>query len=331
MKVLVTGASGFVGSHICERLHNLGHEVYAQIRNRNKFDFFRIPGKCIPGILHYEEEHPWIKNLPQDLDVVVHTAGIIHAFNTEDFSNINAASTRQLIEDLKKRYSQLTFLLISSLAAVGPSDNLLPRKEEHLPRPVSAYGRSKLAAEEWLNQLSPNEWKNFILRPPVILGPRDPGMFKFFSMTKKGIVPMPGLASKEKNYSYICVYDLVEIVRKILERPDLENQTFFASYPQSINLKELLSHIAKQIGCSPPIILGLPHLPVKIAAHTLAKINCFYPLNIRLTPDRYLELIPSAWTCSSEKSQKLLGLEYHWNVHDTIEVTLEDYQKRGLL
>src|SRR6218665_984370 len=117
MKVLITGASGFVGSHLCERLLKDGHEVYALVRTPKKLtDLISTNDHLhlIKGDLD-QEEMAWIKDLPADLDVCVHTAGIVHSYLPQEFFRVNTVATEQLINALKKRYGshEVHFVLIS--------------------------------------------------------------------------------------------------------------------------------------------------------------------------------------------------------------------------
>ena len=331
MKILVTGASGFVGSHLCERLDQLGHEVYAQVRELAKLKFFKVPGTPVVGKLFYDRKHDWIDELPEDISAVIHVAGLVHSFDNENFFLTNALATERIVQDLSQKYDRLKFILISSLAAVGPSENSLLRREEHNPQPISAYGQSKLEAEKLLFQTAPTQWSKIIVRPPIIFGPRDEAGLEIFRLVQKGIVPVIGAGAKNKEYSYICIYDLVEVVHKILNHPFEKNETFFVSYPKTATFEKIIDVVAHKMDVRKPFLIPLPSGPMKLLANLLKKIHRVRPLNIRLTPDKYRELAASAWTCSSEKSQSVLGVEYHWNLEETIEATLQDYRKRGKL
>ncbi len=143
MKVLVTGSTGFVGTHLCERLHSEGHEVYALVRNEKKAKAFNVPGTLILGTLEHDQNHSWVEKLPDDLDAVIHTAGIVHHFDKEIFEKVNTKATSQLLDDLIGRYSKLKLVFISSLAACGPSYDKKEITEERALTPPSLYGNSK--------------------------------------------------------------------------------------------------------------------------------------------------------------------------------------------
>jgi nucleoside-diphosphate-sugar epimerase len=330
MKILVTGASGFVGSHLCERLEQKGHQVFALARNLEKLKHFAVPGIVVQGELHWERRHTWLQELPDDLDAVIHTAGVVHSFSDEEFLNTNARATELLITDLAEKYSELKFVLISSLAASGPTENGIDRHEEHRPRPTSAYGRSKLLAEEVLFKRAPQRWTKTIIRPPMVIGPRDPAILDIVKMVNKGIAIAPGMNGMKKIYSYVCVFDLVEVIVRAVESTTISG-TFFASHEQKITMKELIKTIQKKLGRKRTLRLKVPFPLIKMAAHSLAAVAKVRPMTARLTPDKLHELEPISWTCTSGRSRQELGAQYNWSLEDTVEATLEDYRERGWL
>ena len=217
------------------------------------------------------------------------------------------------------------------MAAVGPSENSLERKEEHRPRPICAYGGSKLKAEKLFFQTAPQGWNKIVIRPPIVFGPRDEGFLEIFRFVKKGIVPMVGFGSKRKKYSYVCIYDLIEVIHNLLNYSSAQEEVFFVSYPKPATFEEIVNVMASRMGVAKPFMVPLPSGLMNLTAHLLRRVHRYYPLDVRLTPDKCKELSAPEWTCSSEKSQEVPRVEYNWNLEETIEVTLQDYEKRGKL
>ena len=153
MKILVTGANGFVGTHLCHKLLSHGHTVYALVRTPDKMTLTHSDLILIQGDLNLSALS-WTGKLPDDLDACIHTAGIVHSYIHDEFTQVNVQGTRYLVDSLKIRYSKnLKFILISSLAAAGPV-NFGERKDEtQIDFPVSQYGRSKKQAEDVLKEL----------------------------------------------------------------------------------------------------------------------------------------------------------------------------------
>ncbi|GAB4014429.1 MAG: NAD(P)-dependent oxidoreductase [Bdellovibrio sp.] len=328
MKIFVTGATGFVGSHLCERLESDGHEVFALVRNPHKLQNLKFEGKIVQGDLNLDSTWTWIDYLPRDLDAVIHTAGIVHSFSEDHFFDVNSKATQKLIKELSKKFNRIKFTLISSLAASGPTEPGQLKKEEDLPLPTSLYGKSKLEAEAHLIDLAPLGWKNIIIRPPMVIGPRDPAMLDFFKMVQSRFVILPGLDGSKKQYSFICVFDLVEAIAQATLNSSIENEVFFVSYPQVITGSDLVQEIEKALR-KKSLLLNLPFPLISSAAKFLKILNHSFGLDARLTPDKLNELKPQAWVCSGEKCQKILGIEYKWDFQKTIHTTARDYIERG--
>lgn len=203
MKVFITGATGFVGGHLVESLTNEGIENIGLARSLDKWNSFDLPGSPLLGDLNPDSIDNWIKKLPADLTHVVHTAGIVHSFNKDQFFKVNTQGTKTLFKKLKERYPKLHFVFISSLAAVGPSSNGLPHHELSELKPTSQYGRSKKEAEDYLKLNLPSEWSLTIIRPPMVIGPRDPAVLDIFKMVKSRLVLETGLKGRKKQYSFV--------------------------------------------------------------------------------------------------------------------------------
>lgn len=326
MKILITGANGFVGSHLTEKLISEGHSVYTLVRSPKKFTVSEHPRlTVIQGDLDQEKLY-WADSLPNDLDTVIHTAGIVHTYSPDEFYRVNSSGTENLVHNLKNKYNSLHFILISSLAASGPSLGNSSRNEEDMDFPISVYGRSKKKAEEILSQLAPKEWKLSVIRPPMVIGPRDPAILDIFKMVQGGVIILPGSNSKTKLYSFVCVFDLVDTITMMTNLK--KTGIFFSSNPEIISFNQLILEIKKQLKKKWIFFLPLPLLLVRMLAMVLNFIHKFFPHNLRLTPDKYHELAATNWTCSGSKSESELGQVYHYNLERTISVTLKDYKSR---
>ncbi len=327
MNILVTGANGFVGGHLIERLLKDNHHVFALVRNPSKFQDIKHQNlKVIKGDLD-QEELPWVNELPADLETCIHTAGIVHSYNTADFYRVNAHGTENLVNNLKKKYSDLHFVLISSLAAAGPSLNSDKRNESDMDLPVSVYGRSKKEAEEVLRKTAPKSFKLSVVRPPMVIGPRDSAVLDIFKMVQGRLILLPGAGSKTKLYSFVCVFDLIDTIVKVTEQK--KENIFYSSHPQTVTFQELISEIKEQLKTNWILYLPMPLFLVRLLAVVLNFIYRFFPHPLRLTPDKYYELAAINWTCDGNKSERELGQVYHYDLKRTVTVTLIDYKSRN--
>jgi len=333
MKILITGATGFLGSHLVELMAKEGHEILALVRDEEKFKKLNLPAKPIMGDLQSEHPHEWIKKLPHDLDAVIHNAGIVHSFNPRDFYDVNSRATKQLLDDLAIMFPQtLRFCLISSLSAAGPSQKKKPLKEEDKAHPIGHYGHSKHLAEIYFDKIAPASWKKTIIRPPIIIGPRDEAMVDFFTMVKKGLIIIPGLDGQHKEFSFVCVFDLINTINKaLLYNPKKKGpEIFFVAHPRPFTYNELIARVTNLLKPAKRFTIILPNFIIFLAAIINRFIHFMYPdFNFRLTPDKAMELKAPAWICSSNKADELLSINYQWNLEQTLQVTFDDYKNKG--
>jgi nucleoside-diphosphate-sugar epimerase len=326
MIVLVTGASGFVGSHLCAKLLDSGHTVFALVRNPKKFTELSHQNlTIIKGDLD-QENLSWVSTLPSDLDTCIHSAGIVHAYNTDEFFRVNTDGTEYLINNLRPRFEKLHFILVSSLAAAGPTLGANPRDESDMDFPVSVYGRSKKQAEGVVSTRTPHTWTVSAVRPPMVIGPRDSAVLDIFKMVQGGLIVLPGVNSLKKRYSFVCVFDLVETLIQITEQK--KKGVFYSAYPETITFQQLILEVKKQLKKKCILYLPLPLFIVRIVATLLNFLYRIRPHQVRLTPDKYHELAAINWTCNAKKSENELGIEYSYNLERTVTVTLIDYKAR---
>lgn len=329
MKILVTGANGFLGQHLCHKLTEMGHTVYGLVRTPSKMAlaherFFIIKGDLDCANLD------WSNYLPADLDACIHTAGLVHTYNNEDFFKVNTLGTKFLVLSLREKYKEkFNFMLISSLAAGGPVHLGEKRNETDLDFPVSSYGRSKKQAEDMLRDFAPKGWTTSVVRPPMIIGPGDTAVLDIFKMVRDGFILLPGRGARNKEYSFVCVFDLVETITKLLDSN--LSLIVYSAHESIIKFQQLIEEIKKQMKRKWIIYLPLPVFIIRIIAFFLKLVHKFFQHNIRLTPDKIYEIEAAAWTCDSSISKTTLHQHYFYDLDKTITVTLADYKKRGWL
>lgn len=331
MKILITGATGFVGSHLAEKLIKEGHDVYCLARSLKKTKPYLFLTNIIIGSLHYNKAPSWIKKLPDDLNLVIHTAGIVHSHQAKNFHNTNDKATQILFQALIKKYKKLHFTYISSLASCGPNQNKIKHTEESDQSPISEYGISKYNSEIYLQENLPKNYTLSIIRPPMVIGPRDPAVLDIFKMVKNRLIITPGVNGRNKEYSFVCVFDLIDVITKASFSRRSPVEIYFASYPKSIKYSELVDSISRLMGNKKILYIGVPSLCIKAIGHLLSFSDHIVSNELRLTKDKTFELIPDSWTCDATRSEEELNHKYKWNLEKTLKITYDDYIKSGNL
>jgi len=325
--VLITGASGFIGSHIVEESLRLGHTVYAGVRQSSKLnnlplDKIKVLTLDLSNQFSLTEQWDKLSNDGIQIDYVIHNAGVTISSNAEDFDRINFKYTRNLywsFADLN--YQPLKFILISSLAACGPgnAETLAPITTSDTANPITAYGRSKLKAEEFLKkqQLIPH----VIIRPTAVYGPRDKDFLSLFQALNRGIEPYIG--NQNQVLSFIHVYDLAAIICRILES-NVKNTTYNVSDGQPVTLKEF-TQTAKRAINKPAIPLIIPGWLLRLIVNMLEIKTKVTGKPSNLNKDKYKELTAMNWSCDSGELYKDINYMPQYNIYNGLPDVLNWY------
>ena len=244
MRVLVTGASGFIGSVLCVRLADAAHEVIACSRSR-----VETPGIFYVASPGLRPDADWMPAL-SGIDAVVHLAGRAHvtsekigAETEQAYFRINAEGTRALAKQCTAAGVKHFIFLSSCHAIAGQSNDVLT--DRTVPQPVTAYGRSKLAAEESIKSVLADSgcaWT--ILRPPLVYGPGNKANFGLLVKLVQTGLPLP-LASVRNRRSFIYVENLVDLIGTCLANPKAFGKTFLPSDAEDVSTPELIRAIAR--------------------------------------------------------------------------------------
>lgn len=200
MTILVTGATGFLGSHVAEQLSREGRKVRALVRETSNLDFLKTLDD-VEFVYGSVDDKEACKRATEGVTGIIHAAGLVKAKSTDDFRRVNMEGTENLVLGAEQAGTVKRFVFVSSQAVGGPSDaaGSPVRVGEESP-PVTAYGRSKLMAEKIL--LNSKKAVNCtILRPPAIYGPRDSEILIFFKAVRNGVLPLTN--PLEAKYSMI--------------------------------------------------------------------------------------------------------------------------------
>ena len=320
-KVLVTGATGFIGHHLVRLLVEKGYYVCATIRESS--DVSRLPvGKV--KLLHCDISSYDRADDAGDYDLIFHIAGAVKARRRQDFFYVNTEGTARILEFARRQKKLIRFVFLSSLAAAGRSPDGVIIDENFPPHPESWYGKSKMAAEEIVNS---SGIPYTIIRPPTVYGPGDRETFPLFRAAYQGYPLCFG--SKKKRVSLVYVDDLVRGILLSAEHPGGENESFFLTDGKVHSYGEFASAFEEATGrASHPIVVPMPVLFSYAALNELIKI--FTGKARTLDIQKYPEFV-GEWLCSSDKAQELLGYAPRVRLVEGIKITLDWYKQRDWL
>lgn len=325
-RVLVTGATGFVGSHLVDHLIERGRHVRCLVRRTSKLKYLKDPQiDFVYGGL--DEQTDWDEAF-DEVDTVYHVAGVTFARRARDYFDVNQKGTEAILAGAVKHRSQLKkFVLVSSLAAVGPSPDGKLVDEDTQPAPVTPYGRSKLLGEEALRAVG-DLLPATIVRPPAVYGPRDHGVFEFFKMIKGGIFPMIG--NREKRVSLVHSGDLADGIILAGESEASTGRTYFISSEEAYPMDEVAELIAKVLGTRPrkftiprPIAYA-----AALAGEAIAELTRKPPV---INRDKVTDLSQACWGCSIERAKRELGYNQQVQLEDGLRETVAWYKREGWL
>lgn len=267
MRILLTGATGFVGYHLCNSLLSEGHTVYGTIRNEK--DFPKLPSDVQPLLID-----SITTSLPEaylnNVDAIIYLAARVHQMNDTSsdainiYRQINTEATINLAKQAAKNGVR-RFVYLSSIKVHGEKqESSSPYTEQNIPNPIDPYAKSKWEAEQLLTQLAEQtSLEVVILRPPLIYGTNVKGNFlKLIKLVKQGI-PLP-LRQVNNARSFVYVGNLVDAIITCLTHPKAKNQTFLISDGQDLSTPELIRKIAYYLDC-PCNLLPVPPSLLRVA------------------------------------------------------------------
>ncbi|MCL5024346.1 MAG: NAD-dependent epimerase/dehydratase family protein [Nitrospirae bacterium] len=294
MKALVTGATGFIGSHLVEELIKKGYDVTCLVRKTSNLKW--IEGLKVALLYGDCGDEGSLARIPSDLSYVFHLAGLTKAREEGDFFCVNTKGTENLLMSVSvKAKGMKRFIHLSSLAAAGPSRNGASLDETCEPKPVSSYGKSKLESEGAIMRFK-GALPATIIRPPAVYGPRDKDFHVLFKILKKGFYPHWGKCY----YSLLYVDDLVRGLIMAAEEKEAEGGIYFLSDGNVYSNEDIANEIVKVLD-SRAVKIRIPTAFMSL----LAKVNERVSKDVSIiSRDRLKDMKYTHWTCDPSKARK---------------------------
>lgn len=324
VKALVTGATGFIGSHLVGRLlRDPECEVLALVRDPSRA--VRLPRSERLQFIQGDLFH--LPGLPPDIETVYHLAGVTKAPKAEMYYTVNRDGTASLLEAMAENGLRARLIYLSSAAAGGPAPLARPRLEEDEPAPVSPYGRSKLEAERAV-LAAKDRFPAVILRPPAVYGPADMDFLEYFRLVQKGLVPV--LGSRRRYLNVIYVRDLVDALLLAAAAETESGQVFNVADPKPLSWEELGRLTARLLGCRARVV----RIPSWGAFLVAVCVQAAGTLSGRLSAvnlSKFREMLSEGWVLDVSKAGRVIGFKARTPVEKGLTETLDWYRKEGLL
>lgn len=327
MKVLVTGGSGFLGSHVAEQLSKAGHTVRALVRRSSNRKFLSTLANVELAEGSVEDRRS-VDEAMKGVDAVVHSAGLVKARDEAEFFACNTQGTANLLEAALEHAPGLTrFVHISSLEACGPSFDGRPVPTDQ-ERPVTAYGRSKLAAEKECTSRK-EKLPVVIIRPAAIYGPRDVEILEAFRAVRRRQYPVIGDGSMLGSYTYgpDCAKACIQALSA-----DVKSGSIYAvddGEPLSM-ARAMGEMLPEAVGTRPLVRFGVPFPVLRLASIGVETYGKLRKKPVMLTREK-VTMLSHHWVCDSTQTRDELGWSPEVALADGLRMTARWYEENGWL
>lgn len=330
MKILITGASGFVGTHLVEAAIAKGIKVHAAVRKSSNIS--SLEGLVDKFIYTDQSDYKELFSLLSDeqYDYIVHAAALTKAKKTGDFHAVNVKNTEVLLDaafSLPTPPKRVVF--VSSLAALGPVeyDTVDEIAEDSAYKPITEYGRSKRDAELMIKEKFSDKPIS-VFRPTAVYGPREKDLFILFDTLNKGLDPYIG--KKPQKLSFVYVKDLANVLLLgcTVEQQALQFYNISDGFSYS---RFAMAEVFRESFSKKPFRIFVPLFVISVIAKISEMVYKYSDKIPTIYPERLGELTAANWVCSIEKAKKALGYNPVYDLKKGLKETLFWYKQNGWL
>ncbi len=327
MIIAITGGTGFIGSHLVDRMLEHGHRVRTLVRASSNLRW--LEGKNVELVQGDIRDAASLEPFVRDADMVYHIAGVVKARDRQGYFDGNVKATENMLEATRRYAPRVRrFLYVSSQTAAGPSPSLdRPVRETDTPRPITTYGESKIAAEAAV-RASGDALPWTIVRPPAMYGPRDTEIFIYFQTINRGLDSMIGF--DDKRLSLLHSDDLVQGMVLAAESPNSIGQTYFLGSEEFYSWPQV-GRIAAAALHRRVIKVRLPHTIVFAVAAIAQGLAALQRKPATLNLEKARDITQRYWICDISKAKAELGYRQTVSIEEGIRGTADWYRAQGWL
>ena len=319
---LVTGANGFVGSHLVDQLLSQGLRVRCLVRKSSNLKW--LDEKNVEFFDSGLFDKDGLRKAFKDVNYIYHVAGVVKSKTKEGYFRGNVETTKNLLEVALENASTVKrFLVVSSQTVSGPSLEGKPVNEESECEPITTYGRSKLE-EERLVLSYKDKLPITICRAPAVYGERDTEIFIYFQTFSKGLTTTIGFNRKE--LSLIHAIDLAEGFYLASMSEKAKGEIYFISSEKFYTWQEINS-ITSKILNKKPIIVKVPHFLVYTIAAVAQFFAMFSSKPATLNIEKAKDITQQYWTCDTSKAMRDFGYKQKISIEEGIKRTCDWYKQ----
>jgi dihydroflavonol-4-reductase len=325
VKTLVTGGTGFVGSHLVELLLSEGHEVTCLVRSAAKAEalFEARRPRIVQGQL---DDAQTVRKAASDVEVVFHVAGVTSARSRREFFAVNEGGTRSVLDAMPTGLRR--FVLVSSLAAGGPATRGHPLQGTERPAPITMYGASKLAAELAVRG---GRFPWTILRPPPVYGPRDIELLRVFRLVRGPVFPVFGAGRQELTFIY--VEDLARALVAAAKADATVEHVYYATHPEIVEQRAFVRAVARAVRADGrvPRFLSIPRTVARAALWATGTAAMVAGRATVLTADKANEFFADSFACSPAPLERDAGWRAAHGLDTGLSLTAAWYREQRWL
>ena len=322
MRSVVTGGAGFIGSHLIEELVRRGSEVVCVERPGASRRWLR--GLDLTWVECGVQDEAALATALAGADVVFHLAGLTEARSAREFHTVNTEGTEHVLRAAARHNGHAPHvILMSSLAAIGSCQNGEPLGPDTAPRPLSAYGQSKLEAEVLMHGYA-DRVPGTIVRLTSVYGPRERGVLKFFKLVQRGIAL--GVGPWDRQVSMIYVKDVVQGLLAVADRQVKGIRTYCLAHPETVSWRSFAAAVGAALHRH-PLLVSLPVAAARIVALGAELCAALQGTAAVLNRGRVRELTQHSWACDASRAVCELGFNPEFPIARGVPATAAWYRE----